>query len=124
MSLLLTSATPYPGLAYHEILANLGGNESLLTKLAALFIEQHAADISLINAALQQQDWDLALHLTHALRGTAANLGAVALHDAAHCLETALCNRGSSPLAVPSEMELAMAELIPSLQRLIASHHN
>lgn len=96
----------------------MGGNKSLLAKLALLFVEQHAADITLINAALAAENWDLALHLTHALRGTAANLGATTLHDAAHTLETVLCVREFTPNIAPPALDTAMAELLPSLQRL------
>jgi len=96
----------------------MGGNKPLLGKLAQLFIEQHAGDIFLISAALARQNWDEALHLTHALRGTAGNLGAVSLHDAAQGLESALCCRGTLAITLPPEMDLAMAELLPSLQRL------
>ena len=118
----VTSATTtipcYPGLAYETALANMGGDTGLLHRLAQLFLEQHAADITLINSALAKQDWDLALHLTHALRGTAVNLGATTLYDSAQTLESTLCQRETAPACVPEAMAQAMTELVTTLRSL------
>ncbi len=113
------SSEQYPGLAYATVLANVGGNCELLVKLAELFLEQHAADTTLIEAALAKGDEDLARQLAHALRGTAGNLGAMKLHDATRSLEMSLISGDMTATKVPAEMKTAMAELIPSLQRLI-----
>ncbi len=121
MPALLATTEIYPGLSFLEALENMGGNEALLVKLVRLFLAQHAADITLIDRALQNQDWELALHLTHALRGTAATLGAMTVHDAALELEIILGTREAAPPAAPRNLRAAMAELVPSLERL-ATH--
>lgn len=110
-----------PGLAWQKSLANMGGNENLLRRLARLFIEQHGADVVLIDAALAERDFALALHLVHALRGTAANLGGERVHAAARAFEELLKSRTCLPARVPDELRAAMAELVPALEDLIAA---
>ncbi len=110
----------YPGLAIVEVLENMGGNRALLRKLAQLFLEQHADDLTLIAAALRAQDKMKAQSLTHALRGTAGNLGALRLSETARDLEITLGSKDALPVTVPAAMQAAMAELVPSLERLAA----
>ena len=115
----MTSTTaPLPdvaGLDLAATLANMGGNAALLRRLARLFIEQHGADVSRIDAALGDRDFGLALHLVHALRGTAGNLGAPRVHAAARAFENELKAREREPSGAPAELAAAMAELVPAL---------
>ena len=120
MTPVATPPHPYPGLDYEEVLENMSGKTAILAQLARLFLEQHAVDLVLIEAALREQNWDLALHLTHALRGTAGNIGGLAVHDAAQRLENVLGARLDEPVTVPADLQEAMTELVTSLQLLIA----
>ncbi|MDX2475414.1 MAG: Hpt domain-containing protein [Candidatus Krumholzibacteria bacterium] len=119
MTPVATPPHPYPGLDYEEVLENMSGDTALLTQLARLFLEQHAVDLIIIEAALREQNWDLALHLTHALRGTAGNIGGLAVYDAAQRLENVLGARLDEPVTVPADLKAAMSELVTSLQLLI-----
>lgn len=120
MTPVATLPHPYPGLDYEEVLENMSGNTALLTQLARLFLEQHAVDLVLIEAALREQNWDLALHLTHTLRGTAGNIGGLAVCDAAQRLENILGAGRDEPVTVPADLQEAMSELVTSLQLLVA----
>ncbi len=119
MTQVATPKEPYPGFAYHQALDNMGGNTQLMVRLAELFLRQHASDHLRIAAALQQQDRSEALYLAHALRGTAANIGGMAVHDAAYQLEILLDDGDDIFQASTTDLQEALDEFVSSLRRLI-----
>ena len=119
MDCLVSPNQCYPGLAFHETLGNMGHNRSLFVKLANLFVEQHSLDLELIAQALNGGDRELALQLTHTLRGTAGNLGAITLYHCAGDLEVEINGAKTLP-KVGHEFKQAMTELQSSLALMVA----
>ncbi len=120
MTQVATPKETYPGLAYDQLLANMGGSTELLNRLALLFLEQHGSDHARIVQALELHDWTQAKFLTHTLRGTAANIGGMAVHDAAYQLEILLEDGDGFCPAALTNLQDAMSEFVASLQRLIS----
>ena len=71
-------------------LRRLGGREAVFRKLLREFIAANADKGAEIAGALAAGDWTRVRHLTHALKGAAVNIGAVALSEAARHLEDAV----------------------------------
>jgi two-component system sensor histidine kinase/response regulator len=69
------------------LLERLGGDAELFSEVTRLFLEFCPAGVSAIKAAIDDNDADRLRATAHALRGTAANLSAGALCDAAETLE-------------------------------------
>jgi len=119
MDCLTTSSAAYPGLTYAETLANMGNNTGLFLKLAELFIEQHSHDVDHIEQALSRGDRERARQLTHALRGTAGNLGAINLYHRVGDFEPSIEQKPDGT-KVPNDVKQAMTELLSSLATLVS----
>ncbi|WP_346356051.1 response regulator [Azotosporobacter soli] len=68
----------------------LDGNESMYIRLLQKYLEQYNETANQLRAALENADWQLAVHLVHSVRGVSGNLGATRVQKAAAELETAL----------------------------------
>jgi HPt (histidine-containing phosphotransfer) domain-containing protein len=69
------------------VLDRVGGDESLLQEITALFIEEYPALLSEIRSAQQQADALLLERAAHSLKGSVANFGADAAVAAALWVE-------------------------------------
>lgn len=78
-------------------LARLGDNKKLYRKLLLMFYKEHSQDVHAIRAALKTDDNELALRLSHSLKGLAGTIGAVDLIASAKGLETVIY-KGGLPL--------------------------
>ena len=101
------------GLNVQEALQRLLGNEELYQKLLQEFALDQEAAVKTAQEAMLQEDWEVAVRTAHTLKGSAANLGAMALSKAAAQLEMAL--RGKE--ATPDLFQQAQEEL----QRVLSS---
>ena len=85
-----------PGLDVATALRRVGQEPATYLRLLRRFADTQADCARQIGAALEAGNAREAERLTHALRGSAANLGASALADAASRLETVLHNGGAA----------------------------
>ena len=79
-----------PGLDMEHGLALARGNASRHSRMLALFADSHAGDVSRLSASLANNDLVTLKQLTHALKGSAGNVGATKLADAAAALDLAI----------------------------------
>ena len=84
------------GLNVQEALQRLLGNEELYQKLLQEFALDQGTAVVAAKEAMLQEDWELAVRTAHTLKGSAANLGAMALSKAAAQLEMALRAKDAS----------------------------
>jgi len=87
------------------LLTRLGGNETLIQKFVAMFFESADEHMAQLRQAAKAGDTEQVRAKAHALKGSAGNVGAVALSMAAAELETAI-------------RELQVTELTALLERL------
>ena len=97
-----------------------GGDARLYDDVVRDFVRQEADAPQRIRGALAQGDWATAQRACHTLKGLAATIGAMPLHDAAQALDTAL--RGPpTPSAWPEmadAVEQRMRELVAAREAL------
>lgn len=92
-------------LHWEDGVARVVNNRGLYAKLLGKFAVSQANVPDAIAAAIHAGNMEEAKHLTHTLKGTAANLGAELLADAGMVLEEALKNNADTtqPLATVRE---------------------
>ena len=105
-----------PGLDIDTALRNVGGNRSLLRKLLADLVEDHAQDVQVLEAALAAGDTVQAQRMAHTLKGVAGTLGATALQQTSAHLERAL-RQGQTDL-IQDLMEPLRGALTPLMASL------
>jgi PAS domain S-box-containing protein len=113
-----------PGMDIRRLQDVARGDAQLMVRLLSLFTGTHAEDPTRLSALLATGQRDSLRQMAHALRGSAANIGATQVSEAAQQLEQAL----RQP-AAPEEIARLGATLIDRLgalvediHRLIASH--
>ena len=108
-------ALDLPGIATATGLGISMGNEKLYRKLLGMFKESYDGAVAQFWSAHQEADPQAAARYAHTLKGTAGNIGALAVQTAAAELELA-CER-SAPLA---ELEHALAKVSLALGPVLA----
>lgn len=78
-----------PVLDYEEFLDRVGGEDDFARELLSEFVEGLPADIDSLKAALEAGNLEEVVHKAHTLKGSAANLSAKALSQAAKVIEQA-----------------------------------
>ena len=101
------------GLNVQEALQRLLGNEELYQKLLQEFALDQETAVTAAQEAMLQENWEVAVRTAHTLKGSAANLGAMALSKAAAQLEMALRAKDASPELFQQAQE--------ELQRVLSS---
>lgn len=96
-------------------LENLGGDRTFYLKLLERFWRLHRASLVLLMQAAQARRWDEVMRLAHALRGSAAGIGARAVREAADQLELAIHDNGEpapgQAMALAGELGAVLAAL-------------
>ncbi|TFH92695.1 hybrid sensor histidine kinase/response regulator [Vibrio ouci] len=82
-------------------------NEALYHRLLSQFIDKEYDFIRRLDIALDKQDYDYAFSITHALKGSAANLGMIRLFDISVRLEHQLNNSEQRTAIEPIKQELS-----------------
>jgi CheY-like chemotaxis protein len=72
------------------LLVRLGGNEDLVQKIVTMFFTSADEHLALLRQAARSGDAEQMLAKAHAIKGSAANVGAIRLSEAAAALEKAL----------------------------------
>ncbi len=106
-----------PGFDLAWALDLLGGDRALFRRLTIQFGEQFADAGAGLAELIGAVDHAGAAALVHRVKGTAGNLGAMALHRAAEALEPTL-KSGVTPAAELASFQQALAEVLQSIARL------
>ena len=101
-----------PGIEVTSALARLGGDRSLLNVIIINFRTWNQTTVADIRRAVAGDDRAQSLSLVHTLKGTAGNIGAVALFATARDIEVALREGNDSVLPVLLDsLDVTMAEV-------------
>ncbi|MDR2696318.1 MAG: response regulator [Deltaproteobacteria bacterium] len=109
-----------PGLSVQNALKNLGGNTGLYKRLLIRFVEGYDGLPRQVSDALAAGDQQLAVRLSHTLKGVAANLGAFDLASAAGDLEKALAAH-EEHVSLLERVHDVLRRTIESIRGLIAA---
>jgi HPt (histidine-containing phosphotransfer) domain-containing protein len=105
-----------PGFALHNALALLGGNRRLLRALLLQFAEQFGGAVQEIATLIREDSRQEAADYLHRLNGAAANLGAVAVQQAAATLENQL--KSGLPPEGQAALEQSLMETLAAIATL------
>jgi HPt (histidine-containing phosphotransfer) domain-containing protein len=72
-----------------DLLERLDGDEELVQEILAIFLEDTPVQIGILQDALAAGDAKLTERQAHSLKGSAANVGAHQMREAAYAVETA-----------------------------------
>lgn len=82
-----------PGIDIDAGLRRVAGNRQLYSRILKQFSKDNADLVRRLNAALVKSDRNQAIHMTHALKGSAGNIGALQLYQLATSLNDILKNK-------------------------------
>jgi hypothetical protein len=88
----------FPGLDKDAGLRCCNGNEALYLRLLQLFCDTGKGLATELAEAMQRQNWPQLQLLSHSIKGSAANIGAIELAECAGALELALNSRIATAL--------------------------
>jgi two-component system sensor histidine kinase/response regulator len=99
-----------------EALERVEGDVDLLRELVQIFLEDLPERVGEIRAALAARDTQILARAAHSLKGSAANISAIAVSDAARRLEKAaqesdLMNASTALRDLETEVEVLAKEL-------------
>ncbi|MDO8786540.1 MAG: ATP-binding protein [Sulfuritalea sp.] len=103
-----------PGLDVEQGLAMVRGNMTKYVRLLGMFIDSHAYDAMKLAEKRASNDLEALKKLAHTLKGSAGNLGAATVSDAAAALHAALRNGSAS-----NAIEPCCTTLIAALTALV-----
>jgi CheY-like chemotaxis protein len=110
-----------PGINIQNALNALKIDSDVFKRILMRFLQNNKDAISNIRGALVTRDWESLAHMSHSLKGSAGNIGAEELHEAALNLETA--SRKGEKYPPNSELidkiESALNQVLQSLQSLV-----
>jgi two-component system sensor histidine kinase/response regulator len=106
-----------PGLSVQSALKNLGGNQGLYIRLLGRFVESYGHVPQQVSDALAAGDRQLAVRLSHTVKGVAGSLGAFGLASAAGALEEAL-SAHTDHAALLDEMREVLHQTLESIRSL------
>jgi HPt (histidine-containing phosphotransfer) domain-containing protein len=103
-----------PGLDIERGLALVRGNTSKYLRMLNLFVDGHAEDATLIAAGLASRDLIILKQLAHTLKGSAGNVGALWVSEAAGLLHSMIAQS-----AEQDEIDIHGNALIAELTSLV-----
>lgn len=113
------SSSVLPGIQQAQGLSRVRNKRELYRSLLVSFYQDHQGDRAKLQDALAEGHWQSARFIVHNLKGTAGNLGAVRLQDAAGRIEQALREQSALPAEpVMREFNEAFKEVMAGLQTL------
>ena len=113
-----------PGINIQDILKALNIDNDIFKRILIGFLENNKNTISKIKEALDKKNWESLMHLAHSLKGSAGNIGADELHEAAKELETAVTEGTVKPpplsasAALVNRVETALNQVLGSIQSI------
>ena len=106
-----------PGLDIERGLSLVRGNPDKHARVLTLFVVGHADDPAQLSACLQAGDHAALRKLTHTLKGSAGNVGALWVSEAAELLQASI-DQGLAPDQIESAGIALIAELESMVERL------
>jgi len=111
-----------PGLDIDSGLARVLGRQATQARILGLFARSHAQDANRLADGLAAGDLAAVAELAHALTGSAGNVGATAVCEAATALH-AVIRENRPELEVEHGVATLIAELLPLLKGIEAVLH-
>jgi two-component system, sensor histidine kinase and response regulator len=115
---------PLPGIDIADGLARVSGNRAAYRKLLLKFAQNNANTVAEIRTAWQQGDVERAVRAAHTLKGVAGNIGAIALHQAARDLETALKERHPGWIVFLETCDRTLQQVLQAIATLASTPAN
>jgi PAS domain S-box-containing protein len=119
-----------PGLEIAEALVRINGKPEIYCKLLQFFLADHANFISDLRTAIHNNDLDLSIRLTHTLKGSSANIGAVGVSVLAERIQHGLENQkydydiDKDALLIIEELEVVRKSIRTLLLNDFNTSHN
>ncbi|MCB1646464.1 MAG: Hpt domain-containing protein, partial [Pseudomonadales bacterium] len=105
-----------------SLMNRVRGNETQLSRLVEIFLESVPADIDELDRQLQSSDFGTAAAVVHGIKGTAANMGGVRLHQILQNLEAACKAENLSDIhALRERAEIEIKILTDEMNQFIHS---
>jgi len=110
-----------PGINIQNVLNALNIDRNLFKQILLGFLQNNRDTISNIRNSFVNKDWESLAHVSHTLKGSAGNIGAEKLYEAALNLETASRKGGKYPpdSQLIDKIESALNQVLQSLQSLV-----
>ena len=119
-----------PGLKIAEALVRINGKPEIYCKLLQFFLTDHANFISDLRTAIHNKDLELSIRLTHTLKGSSANIGAVGVSVLAERIQHGLENQkydydiDKDALLIIEELEVVRKSIRTLLLNDFNTSHN
>ena len=111
-----------PGISVTMGLSRLGNNKTLYMELLGKFQRDYTHAAEEIKSALERQEHEFALRLTHSIKGVSGNMGALDAQKAAGDLETAIRDKKTDSLnGLVKEFEKQLAVVLKSMEHLYSA---
>jgi HPt (histidine-containing phosphotransfer) domain-containing protein len=107
------------GLDHEAGLRHMAGSRELYRRLLRQFISEQADTAARLNAALDEQDYELAQRIVHTVKGVAGSIGLFDLQARAALLERAIKTRENYRQTLPA-LERELARVLSALQLAFA----
>ncbi|MBV1882547.1 MAG: response regulator [Pseudomonadales bacterium] len=107
-----------PGMDVEYAIKLIGGREKLFLRLAHMFSQSFSAAPTEIQTMLDERDLDSAERLAHSIKGSAGNLAANELSEAARKLEFALKNKETDLDKLISDFDDHLQVVMGSIEQL------
>ncbi|MEA3279572.1 MAG: Hpt domain-containing protein, partial [Thermodesulfobacteriota bacterium] len=109
-----------PGINIQDALKALNIGTDVFKRILVGFFRNNKDVANTINNAFEEKDWESLVHLAHSLKGSAGNIGAVDLQEAAFQLEKASRKEAANPPGknLVDNVVTALSRVLESLQTL------
>ncbi|MCJ7615791.1 MAG: response regulator, partial [Desulfobacterales bacterium] len=110
-----------PGINIEDVLKSLNIDSNIFKGILIKFLRSNKDTMSKIRSAFESKDWKLLLQMSHSLKGSAANIGADELHNAATELEIASKGASIKPpaLSIIDGVGTSLDKVLASLETLV-----
>jgi two-component system sensor histidine kinase/response regulator len=110
-----------PGINIENALKSLNIDSNIFKSILIKFLRGNKDTMSKIRSAFESKDWKLLLQMSHSLKGSAGNIGADELYNAAMELEIASKEASIKPpaLSLIEELGTSLDKVLASLETLV-----
>jgi len=112
-----------PGINIEDALKSLNIGSDIFKNILIKFLRSNKDTMSKIRSAFESEDWESLMQMSHSLKGSAGNIGANELQEAAYELEKASRDGVVKPpaLFLIEKVGAALKQVQESLQSLVAT---
>ncbi|MBE9541732.1 MAG: response regulator, partial [Proteobacteria bacterium] len=110
-----------PGINIEDTLRSLNIDSNIFKGILIKFLRSNKDTMSKTRSAFESKDWKLLMQMSHSLKGSAGNIGADELHNAAMELEIASKDASIKPpaLSLIEEVGTSLDKVLASLKTLV-----